>query len=549
MFSFFSPVRTVFLMGDEALHVYSVQGSSARLVESVPWSTDGFASYVARIAAEDCHGHPILLLYDMTEQSYKRDTILNVSTLDRAAMLQRKLKVAFPTHPVRGAMLLKEKPSGPVAAGPGQALYILAAIPESEALDNAIEAARRSGAQILGLTLLPAESAGLVAALVDRVTTEKQGRSGWAVLITQHVGGDLRQIVIKGGDLALTRMTPITIDPTTDPQDWADEGKREFRATVDYISRFGYGDEDPLQVIVVAPLAAGALLEEAIQVSCTYTCLPAADALQVMDWSVPASLAPMRGTGDGVEADLLHVLWAGKKRFPAMRMQAPVLESFARPRLYALVASLLLILLAAGQVVQAGMAYGSLATTRGEIEDVQTQKAQLDIQHQAQIKRQESFEFDVALLQSSVAVYRDLESDRLDLLPVAQAISEALGQNMRLASVEVTRLGQKFAPAPQTWGRRPPRSAQEDKSASSYEMTLHMTFPAETDPDRGNQEVEDLRDRMQAALPEHEVTVTKFLKDYGFDKEVVVQSRTERGGGRAQDFLVIIKIVAGGSAP
>ncbi|MCD8520195.1 MAG: hypothetical protein LRY36_01405 [Alphaproteobacteria bacterium] len=69
-----------------------------------------------------------------------------------------------------------------------------------------------------------------------------------------------------------------------------------------------------------------------------------------------------------------------------------------------------------------------------------------------------------------------------------------------------------------------------------------MTFPSTTDIDRGNKEVADLRDRLEILLPGHAVTVEKFLKDYEFVDELVVETGQAKKNDLSQDFVASIKI-------
>src|SRR5262245_61593551 len=124
----FAPSRTVVLIADEALYIYSTGFRGSRLIESVPWDTENFEQSVATTLSKDCGGKPVLILNDMVEQHYRKERVPKVSALDKANVLQRKLNVAFPGYPVKAALLLKEKiPKSEknIAA----AIYIFSAIP------------------------------------------------------------------------------------------------------------------------------------------------------------------------------------------------------------------------------------------------------------------------------------------------------------------------------------------------------------------------------------------------------------------------------------
>lgn len=542
MIPFVSSARTVLLMTDDALAVYAAKGTAARLLESAPWDTPGFAGHVGHLIAQEGGGAPVLVLADTTEQHYKKDTLVKASALDKAAMVQRKLAIAFPRHTLRGAMALAEKKSDGGALA--QNFYILAALPDSQALSQTMAAVLQSGAQVAGVSLLPVESVGLVAELAARTADSESGKSfGWKVLLTQNAGGGLRQIVTKDGEMALTRMTPIVENPEADPHAWAEAVAREFQATVEYISRFGYRDRDPLHVMVVAPIAAGGLLENAIAAPCLFSCVTANDALRALDWPVTDERT--------AQAEALHVIWAGRKRMLAMPMRSPEVTGIARPRQAALAALVLLALLGAGQVVQLFSGYQSWGATRGQIEESQNRKEQLDLQYQAEVRRMDSLGVDILFLQGATDVYGRLSAGTLDFNGLVGAIASAFNANTRRpVGVSIEREGGARGAAeawliPDRAGRRARgRTAPAEARAEPYRITLRLVYPGQTDVNRGNTEVSVLRDRLQSALPDYVVAVTKFLKDYGFDSEVVIQSGRDAAAADAQqEYLATIQIV------
>jgi len=551
MLSFLSSARTVLLMGDEALQVYATHGSTARLVESVPWDTPDVPGHVGRLITESCASQPVVVLCDMLEQRYQKENILKVATLDRASMIARKINVTFPGAAARGSMPLTEKPGRPLAGAGGQGgalgqmAYLLAALPPSDMLDATLGAVRASGAQFLGLGMLPAESAGLVARLATRAGNNgSASRStkpfGWSVLITHHADGGLRQVVTKGADLALTRMTPLARDPEAAPEAWAQDVAREFRATMDYLSRFGYNPSDSLHVVVVAPLAAGALLENAVRADCLFSTLTLPDALRILDW-------PSRGPGSP-SAEVLHVIWAARKRALSMPLSAPEMQAISRPRHAALAAMIILTLAGLGQVGHAAVSYQGLSAARAEVENATTRRDQLQLQYQAELKRQDAQGVDIALIQATTDVYTRIAGRSIDVRALIDVIAQALGRDMRISKLEVTRPDgddwglQESQVGDGRYGRPNPPGGAQGQDAPSYIARLTLTFDASVDVDKGNTEVAALRDRLQTLMPETTVSVGKFLKDYSFDKDVVVGNMSDSGQGGSQDFVSIITI-------
>ena len=117
---------------------------------------------------------------------------------------------------------------------------------------------------IAGFGLLPTESVNFVEALSRKIFGGGEGdkkstlsflskkkapppkSNVWTIFIGQNRSGGLRQIVTKGGELALTRITPI-VETNEDIELWTGDIFREYQATMTYLSRFGYTSNDTLQ--------------------------------------------------------------------------------------------------------------------------------------------------------------------------------------------------------------------------------------------------------------------------------------------------------------
>jgi hypothetical protein len=523
--TFFAPSRTVLLVADEALYIYSASARGARHVETIPWEADNFEQNVAGVLAKDCGGKPVLILNDMVEQHYRKERVIRagIGALDKANMIRRKLGVAFPNYPVRAAYPLKEKMPKTDKRGAAD-IYIFAAIPGSAQFVKTIEATKRSLASIAGFCLLPVESSDMVRELSARLGKGKRSKAKWAVFIGQHRHGGLRQIVTKDGELALTRMTPIS-DNIEDGNAWAGEVYQEFKATMSYLSRFGYQAEDGLDVIVMADSAVGDALEDMIEEECTFASITVMDAARLLN--IPL------GRQEGLHyADPLHVAWAGRKPRFILPMHSAQIDQVSKPRRAAAVASVLLL---AGAVFFGYQFFGqmqALSTINGAIEDGRAQSAQLGVQYQKEVKRKEGLGFDVRLVQSSMAVHTDLEKNNIKVLDLLNGIGKAMGRDMRLDSIIVQKPDQNAIAA----------FMRQGKAEPLFEATLQMTYPSTTNIDIGNQEVRDLRGRLQTLLPDRKIEVTKFLKDYEYVEEIVVESGDLEKEDIQQDFIAEIKI-------
>ncbi len=523
---FLSPSRSVLLVSDEALYIYATGARGARLVETVPWDAENFEANVGHIIAKDCKSAPILILNDMVEQHYRKERVLRagVGPLDRGGMLKRKLNFAFPNYPVRAALPLKEKL---VEDEKKQAadIYIFAAVPETTQFIKTIEAAARSLAPLSGYCLLPVEAADMVKALSEKLSKKNANKSKWTIFMGQHKNGGLRQIVTRDGELALTRMTPI-VENDNDTEMWVSDVYQEFKATMSYLSRFGFQPEDGLNLIVIANSSSGEALEVAISEQCNFYTLTASDAARHLGINI--------GVQDEFRfADPLHVAWIGRKTRFVLPMKSKRIDQVAQPRMMYKAASVLLLLSAVFFSYHLLTEFKTTASLKENLEDFRKKQIQLDGQYQREIKRKEALGFDIRLLQSSLAVYNKMEMERIKSLALFKRIGHALGQSLRLDRIELTKIESSEIASFLRRG---------DKGAPLFKTKLQMTYPSSADIDAGNQEVKDLRDRLEKKLPEHDVKITKLLKDYEYVEEIVVETGDLNKKDVQQDFVVEIVI-------
>ena len=521
--SLFAPSRTVLMISDDALLIYSVDGKGGKLVEAVPWEAENFEKNAADIISKECGGKPILILNDMVEQHYRKEKVPNVSILDKQNVVKRKLKAAFPNYPVRAALPLKEKVSKTESSMAGN-IYIFAAVPASEAFAKTMAAARLSLAPIAGFCLLPVEASDMIQKLAERLKSKTDKKAQWTIFMGQHQSGGLRQIVIRNGELALTRMTPI-VDDKGDPNIWAKEVHQEFQATMSYLTRFGFDASDGLNVILMSEPTAGNIVSEMIETPCNFFSLTVADVAKKLKISV--------GYQDVDHlADALHVSWIGRKSRFILPMKARQIEHLSRPRQIAALASVLLVIGAGFLTYQMFSYMQVISETKGDIRDLQTRKEQLDLKYSKEVQRKEDLGYNIQLIQSSLAVYENLEEKQIPAFDLFYEIGEALGRDMRLDSLQVDRGSQSIVAA----------ISQSKEGVPIFVSELQMTFPSTTDAEKGNQEVRALQARLQRRLEGHAVEVTKLLEDYEYSEEIVVETGDAKKDTKSQDYVAEIRI-------
>ncbi len=526
--SFFSPSRTVLLVADEALYVFSASARGVRLVETVPWGAESFTQNVSHIISRVCKGKPVLILNDMVEQHYRKERVLKagVSLMDRGSMIKRKLNVAFPNYPIRAALPLKEKLPN-VDKKKAADIYIFTAIPASAQFQSTINAVVQSLASVSGFCLLPVESSDMVKTLSSKIGG-KGKKSAWTIFIGQHRNGGLRQVVTKNGELALTRMTPIT-DDDSDPHEWAGEVHQEFKATMSYLSRFGYQTEDGLDIILISNPESGDAVEALIEEECNFRSMNALEAARMLGMAIGAQ-------DDLRYADTLHVGWAGRKTRFILPMDAQQITRVSKPRKVAVAASFLLVCSAAFLGYKSFSAFSGISQVNSDLKIAQEKFVQLDAQYKREVAAREAQGFeDIELVQNSIKVYQAIQKQDMNTLKLFQQVGEALGSDLNLDRITVTKAEEgviKDALA----------GLENDNEARIFTATMQLTYPSNADPVKGNQEILGLEARLQQRLEGYEVKATKLLQDYEYSESFVVSEDNAGDAKVNQDFVAEITI-------
>tara|TARA_R110002124_G_scaffold64985_2_gene177996 strand:- start:816980 stop:818584 length:1605 start_codon:yes stop_codon:yes gene_type:complete len=486
---FLAPSRTVLMMTDESLVIYNVHANFVKMLGIIAWSDEGFVEKTMALLDKKSSGS-VLVLNDMVEQHYRKEKLPKVGMLDKAGVLRRKLAVVFPNHPVRAALVMKtdKKQAG--------SYYLFAGVPVTQPFNLTIQALEKSYVAISGYGALPIESAEMVSSLAQILSKEtKRKKSKWVVFIGQHVNGGLRQIVTKDGELALTRITPI-VDSDIDPGLWANEVSQEFTATMSYLSRFGYAQEDGLDVIIIANPEATQALEAMITASCYLTVLSAADAAKKLSLRI--------GMQEDLRlADPLHVAWSGRKVALDLPLRSQGLDKVMQPRQAASVFMFLATVAFIGAIYFVSITGQRLYQVEADIKLAEDQHLQVENLYRREVESKKKIGIDLDKFFNAINLYNELSSENFDALKWARGVADSLGHNIRFDDFAI-----RFVPHEGAQNRRGP------KKKGYIEANMSMSFPQEIEIERGNRSVQALRSRLAESLgSDYVVTVTKELQD------------------------------------
>ncbi len=530
----FSSSRSVIILSDESVQIYSCSSSKTKFIESVPCNTLEFEESVKSCLLKQGRGRPVVILNGMVEQHYRKEKVRKVSVMDQANVLKRRLNVAFPNHPIRASLKLeKEKGDGKTTN------YLFAAMPSSESFKKVINAVLESRVSIVGVYLLPVEAAPMVKKLVGKVYSSEQARSVWTIMVGQQRGGGLRQVVTRNGDLALTRMSPV-VDTDIEPELWAGEVYSEIKATMSYLSRFGYSEADGLNIVVIANSPSAEVLEKIIDIECN---------LKVLDIKEAATAVGLRlGKHDDLRyADILYASALGQKSKYILPMSAPTVDRLVKPRK---AASYIIFALMAGLAGVAFFLFQGLneqAVNKDKLLVAEQRLNALQQEYDIELEKKKAVGFDFLLVNNSIGLFEGYQVNKTHLLKTIREIGRSLGADLKIDNIKMTvedvkknALNPYEYPEPDLEGAAA-RPDQELKTA------ITLSFDEEMEPDVGVSLVNGLRDRLARNLPTHRVEVAKQVAGLSytgnFAGEAIEENAESTEGQDLKAEIIIIGAV------
>lgn len=501
--------KRVLMVGGEGVVLYAPLGKGIERESAISWEVPNFDEQLVEALDSKHRGKSVLVIFDGADQTYrKEENIPKLSPIDRPRFVKRKLELAFPSYPIRASLEIKPAKAKKqfiqmkAAAKEEARSYLFVALPDTDQLDRIGNALYETGVPVSGFGLLPLESTGMVAELASKVFAGQGKPSRWAVVIGQHETGGLRQVVVKDGNLALTRLTP-TSEAGTSGTGWVDEVTREFKATLTYISRFGYTDADGLDVVIICGDVEKQFFDPKSLPVTHFQCINAGEALRHLG-------AKSFGFDKTNFADAVHAAWAGKKGGLKLAVRVPSIHRIMAPRLAARAASGLL---AVGVVALLGLSAMDLqayAGVQSEISDKENRKSMLTREYEQETKAFEGLPVRPDAVRATLGVKTLLEKNSIKLsaflntlkntLPSDVKIEELLIEHTPSAALKIgdAQPGGLFAPPP------------DPEDTGSVHMNFKFTLPKTMPLEQKTLRADELQKAIQAAFPGYDVTLAQF---------------------------------------
>lgn len=504
--------KRVLLLGADGVVIYGPSGNGVERETSLAWDMPNFDEMLVQALAKQNTNKQIVVLFDGADQTYrKEENIPKLSPIDRPRFVKRKLDLAFPNYPIRASLEIRPPKGKARGAGGTGVSYLFVALPETDQVDRVGRAILESGVPVGGFGLLPAESVGLAPALAEKIfAAEGKGLGRWSVIISQHETGGLRQVVVKDGNLALTRLTP-TAEGGVSGAAWAEEVTREFRATMTYISRFGFSADDGIDVIIISDdISRQFFTAQDLGVQ-RFRCITVMDALKLL--GAKSFGLDKTNFGDG-----LHAAWVSRKRALRLPIRVPSLHQIMAPRLAAQGAAVLLVFTALAMVYFMFSSVQENYVLAQEIEQRQSQRGMLERELAEESKIFDTLPVKASLLKGTLNTKKLLDSNTVPVSGVMQRLKTVLGRDLALNSIEYKHTpgeALKLDGDAAAMGAPPPVPAPGAATPSErglVEMKFKFSLPGDMPLEQKVTTTEELQKKLRDGFPGYEV---KIVSQFG----------------------------------
>lgn len=495
--------KQILIVGNDGVQLYVASGKRISLYADYSDAGSSLSSQLQKAFKQNAM--PLVILFDVVEQQYRRESIPKVSSFDRNKVIQRKLMMAFPQQQFRAQMALAQKPKeneGLVA--------LFAGLSSSLTITQVIDAVIASEVSIQGAGLLPMESTKLVAALVD--ATHKRAKTAndtrWSILMTHHKTGGLRQVIIKDGELALTRLTPLAIDPH-DTRALTEEMVREFNATLTYLSRFGYIASDGLDLIVVSSATvAQSLRDQRLAVTHLYP-------LSTQEAGSLIGMTPVVSEQDNVYGEIIHAGWSGLQRKLLMPLSAEILDKVAKSRQFARIAIFALFFGAAYLAWQNFDLQTKIFGLNSDIVEQKSQRVALQNEYDTLSKKLNTLKYDPEKTRIVLDIYDQYKKKNIDYEPTLNAINALIDKGkITLKSIEMRAASEQIESSAPNMDPNAP--ASKPQAIIEFKIGFNESMSMEEAANLTNSLVETVKTR----FPGRKVELIQMVGNLSIDQTV-----------------------------
>jgi len=496
--------KRILMIGNEGVVLFgpSPMGGIERET-AISWEVPNFNQQLVAALIKQNIRKPVLMLFDGSDNTFRKETNLpKLNPFDRKKYIKRKLDQAFSSYPFRTFIDVtsdeEKKEKKPIS-------YLFVAITDLDKINKVTECLLEAGVHISGLGILSIEAEGLIKLLAEKLFG-KEKRSRWAILAGQHEGGGLRQVIIKDGRMAFTRITP-TSEAGVQGESWANEFINEYKATETYLSRLAFKPEEGLDVIVVCGAEEKKIFESKNFVpGNNFKCVTADEALKQIGFK-------RNLIGSVNFADSLYAAWCNKKSSLSVPVSLPSIDNIKWPRRVASVFGVLTFLGILGMAYYSYTTFDQYILVGEDIDRQQGQKRLLTIEYDEEAKVFKQFPVTIEVVRGTLAVNSFLNDNVFKITPTLNVLRSVLPRDIKLESLKVEYLPPKNPSNNQRGGDQENEENQKRVSIS-FEFTLVKNMPLEDKVIRA----ENLIILLQGRLPGYKIVLKEQFANVSRDE-------------------------------
>lgn len=479
---FSSSGQFILMVGDEGAVLTQLRGGAVirRLFAQSPEPAHAKGINEALAASPQS---PVTILFDVMDQSYVRQTLPPVSSFSVSKIITRRLNKDFSPDDIKGYVILDREKTGRKDWN-----FLMVSLANSPLMQKWITFAAERENPLKGMGLLPLEAQRFMQA-VSKSLLKSHDKTAkpleWQILVSHHKVGGCRQIVMRDGKLAFTRMAQPFGDST--PAVIAGNIEQEIINTIEYLKRLGLQDHMQTAITIIC--------SDEIKSSLDKNNLKAGEHHFFSPYEITSllSLKDAAQQGDSF-GDVVISAFIGKQRKLLLSLQTPYTQKLAQFALGI-------------KAVKAAGALGVLAiigwigmSTYG-ILDAHQNSDSLEAKHRtltddlAKIKtRAETLPKNINLYSDIMKLSQMLNKDEYELLPFIGKTSEVL-QGFGLLSTF-------------TWSESDPLTVSKgtDKRIIKMDAELHINMENITQMQQLVEQVQSFTGRMQKTFPAYKIT-------------------------------------------
>lgn len=246
--------RFVLILGDDGAILVFLQGGKVQRRLFAPSSQPEHVKTLRELMETHPHA-PLYVLLDVIDQQYVKQTFPPVSSLSVNKLVQRRLDRDFPPEDIKGYMRL-----GREKTGRKEWQFLLVSIAKTPLLQSWLDVLMELPNEFKGTFLTPIETQHILPSIANTLSARgADAASPWKLIISHHKVGGYRQIVLRDGNLAFTRLTQAPDD--TNPAVSAGSIEQEIQNTIDYLRRLDFIDNQQMSIYAVVSQEIKALLD------------------------------------------------------------------------------------------------------------------------------------------------------------------------------------------------------------------------------------------------------------------------------------------------